>query len=245
MTALPKIIPHGFQRRSFIYRKTVEAGAVFAEINGGAVPLNYGAAAEVEAERASRMGIADLSVLARTGFKGVGTVDWLVGQGLTIGGDSNVAYRQADGAWAARLAPNEIFLLDGLGATGDVVRRVNEAWSWGSETPRKPIGYPVPRQDSHAWFMVTGSAAPDMFAKICGVDLRSHKFPVGRIAQTSLAKMSGIIIRADLGSVPAFHLLADIASAEYLWSAVLDAMQEFDGGPVGLAALRALENRVT
>jgi sarcosine oxidase subunit gamma len=191
------------------------------------------------------MGIADLSVLARTGFKGAGTVDWLVAQGLTIGGESNVAYRQSGGEWAARLAPNEIFLLDGLGANGDLIRRLNDAWAWGAETPRKPIGYPVPRQDSHAWFMVTGSAAPDMFAKICGVDLRLHKFPVGRIAQTSLAKMSGVIVRTDLGSVPAYQLMADIASAEYLWSAVLDAMQEFGGAPVGLAALRALDDRVT
>jgi len=52
--------------------------------------------------------------------------------------------------------------------------------------------------------------------------------------------MSGIIIRADLGGKTAFHLLADIASAEYLWGAVLDAMSEFDGAPVGLDALRRL-----
>lgn len=245
MGAMPKVIPHGFQRRSFIYRKTAEAGAEFLEINGGAVPLRYGAAAEVELDRARRMGLADLSVLPRTGFKGVGTIDWLSGQGLAIGGDSNVAHRQTGGEWAARLAPNEIFLLDSLAGSGQLIRRVNEAWNWGSETPRKPIGYPVPRQDSHAWFMVTGKSAPEMFAKICGVDLRLHKFPVGRIAQTSLAKMSGIIVRVDLGQTPAYHLLADIASAEYLWSALLDAMQEFDGGPVGLATLRELDSRVT
>ena len=52
--------------------------------------------------------------------------------------------------------------------------------------------------------------------------------------------MSGIVIRADLGPVSAYHLLADIASAEYLWGAVLDAMSEFNGRPVGLAALRQL-----
>ena len=245
MSALPKIIPHGFQRRSFIYRQTAEAGAEFAEVNGGAVALRYGGPAEVELARAARMGLADLSVLPRTGFKGVGTIDWLTAQGLAIGGDSNVAYRQSGGEWAARLAPNEIFLIDSLGGEGALINKLNQAWAWGTEAPRKAIGYPVPRQDSHAWFMVTGRSAPDMFAKICGIDLRLHKFPVGQIAQTSLAKMSGIIIRADLGQVPAYHLLADIASAEYLWSAVLDAMQEFEGGPVGLAALRQLDGRVT
>jgi sarcosine oxidase subunit gamma len=186
------------------------------------------------------MGLADLSVLPRTGFKGAGTADWLTSQGLVIGDDSNMAYRQEGGELAARLAPTEIFLLDSLAATGALIDRLNGAWNWGTEKPRKLIGYPMPRQDSHAWFMVTGNSAPEMFAKICGVDLRPHKFPVGRIAQTSLAKMSGIVIRADLDAVPAYHLLADIASAEYLWGAVLDAMTEFGGGPVGLDTLRAL-----
>src|SRR5262249_28595416 len=155
---------------------------------------NYGGASEIELDRASRMGLADLSVLPHTGFKGAGTVDWLTAQGLTIGGDSNVAYRQGGGEWAARLAPNQTFLPVGLAGSGSLIDKLNQAWSWGQETPRKAIGYPMPRQDSHAWFMVTGRSAPDMFAKICGVDLRLHKFPVGRIAQTSLAKMNGIVI---------------------------------------------------
>lgn len=241
MCAMPKTVPNGLQRRSFLYRQLQQAGAEFAEVNGGAVAMSYGGSADVEADRAGRMGIADLSVLPRTGFKGAGTVEWLESQGLTIGPDSNVAYRQAGGELAARLAPSEIFLIDSLAGSGQLVDRLNGAWNWGSEKPRKLIGYPVPRQDSHAWFMVTGRHAPDMFAKICGIDLRLHKFAVGRIAQTSIAKMSGIIIRADLGETPAYHLLADIASADYLWPAVQDAMKEFDGGPVGLTALRRLE----
>jgi sarcosine oxidase subunit gamma len=80
-----------------------------------------------------------------------------------------------------------------------------------------------------------------MFAKICGVDLRPKHCPVGVIAQTSIAKMSGIIIRADLGNTLAYHLLADIASAEYLWMCLEDAISEYDGGIVGLAALRSLQ----
>ena len=241
MCAMPKTVPNGLQRRSFLYRQLQQAGAEFTEVNGGAVAIRYGSSDEVERDLAAKMGLADLSVLPRTGFKGAGTIEWLGEQGLTIGPDSNVAYRQAGGEWAARLAPAEIFLIDSLAGSGALVQRLNGAWNWGAEKPRKLIGYPVPRQDSHAWFMVTGRHAPDMFAKICGVDLRLHKFAVGRIAQTSIAKMSGIIIRADLGQTPAYHLLADIASAEYLWSALRDAMTEFEGGLVGLNALRRLE----
>lgn len=240
MAALPKVFPYALQRRSMIYRQLQAAGAWFDVVNGGAVAVRYGDNADQELRQARAMGIADLSVLPRTGFKGTGTVEWLTSQGISIGPDSNVAYRQAGGELAARLAPSEIFLIDGLAATGALIDKLNGAWSWGSEKPRKLIGYPTPRQDSHAWFMVTGRHAPDMFAKICGVDLRTHKFAQGAVAQTSIAKMSGIIIRADLGEIPAYHLLADIASAEYLWGCVLDAMAEFSGKPVGLAALRQL-----
>jgi sarcosine oxidase subunit gamma len=237
--ALPKVFAHTQFRRSPIYRETQAAGAFCAVINAAAVPMHYGSP-DSEADRAQRMAIADLSGLPRTGFKGAGTIEWLQGQGLAIGPDSNIAYAQEGGALAARLAPAEIFLIDSLEATGTLIDKLNAAWAWGTEKPRKLIGYPMPRQDSHAWFMITGHAAPEMFAKICGVDLRPHKFQPGRIAQTSLAKMSGIVIRDDRGSIPAYHLLADVASAEYLWAAVLDAMSEFGGAPVGLEALRRL-----
>jgi len=227
-------------RRSFIHRVLQQAGGRFAPVNDGAIAVDFGKPVEAEMAQAHRMGIADLSVLPRTGFKGVGTVEWLSGQGLSIGPDSNRAYPQSGGELAARLAPTEIFLIDSLAGSGDLIRRLSAAWSWGSETPRTLIGYPMPRSESHAWFLVSGEHAPAMFAKICGVDLRLHRFAVGSIAQTSLAKMSAIIIRIDLGGTPAFHVLADSASAEYLWGCLLDAMAEFEGAPVGWAAMRQL-----
>jgi sarcosine oxidase subunit gamma len=234
------VSPTAAPRRSFVHRVLQQAGARFARIDDGTIAIDFGKTAEAEIEQARGIGIADLSVLPRTGFKGVGTVEWLTAQGLSIGPDTNRAYPQAGGELAARLAPAEIFLLDGLGGGGELIGRLNDAWNWGTETPRKLIGYPMPRSESHAWFFVTGAQAPAMFAKVCGVDLRPHRFAAGSIAQTSLAKMSAIVIRVDLAGVPAFHVLADSASAEYLWGCLLDAMAEFDGAPVGWAAIRQL-----
>ena len=48
-----------------------------------------------------------------------------------------------------------------------------------------------------------------MFAKICGIDLRLAKFADLSIAQTSVAKISAIVTRADIRDPPAFHILAD------------------------------------
>jgi sarcosine oxidase, subunit gamma len=241
MASLTNLDPATLKRRSFIYRRLAAAGAEFAEVNGGAVAMRYPARAEGETATARRMGLADLSVLSHGGFKGRGTVEWLTAQGLTIGTDSNKAYVQAGGELAARLAPTEIFLLDSLQAGGQLISRLNTAWQWAPSTPRPQQGYPMPRQDSHAWFMATGEKAAEMFAKICGVDLRPRHCPVGTIAQTSVAKMNAIVIRADLGGTLAYHLLADIASAEYLWTCVEDAIAEYDGGIVGLTALRSLQ----
>jgi sarcosine oxidase subunit gamma len=165
-------------------------------------------------------------------------VEWLESQGLAIGPESNRGYRQPAGEVALRLAPTEIFLIDSLTATSVLIDKLNQAWTWGTERPRKLIGYPMPRADSHAWFALSGQRTPEMFAKICGIDLRLDKFENGRIAQTSIAKMSGVILRQDRGELPVFHLLADSASADYLWDCLIDAMAEFEGGPVGLSALR-------
>ena len=241
MAALESSVrPDALPRRSFVYRVLQAAGAEFAALGDAAVAIGFGRPVEAEIEQARALGLADLSPLPRTGFKGAGAVEWLVGQGVEVGPDSNRAYAQRGGELAARLAPTEVLLLDGLAGTGALVGRLDKAWAWGAERPRKAIGYPVPRADSHAWFAVTGRHAPAMFAKLCGVDLRPSKFADGAIAQTSIAKMSGIVIRRDLGAVPAFHLLADSASAEYLWGCVIDAMAEFAGALVGLAALRRL-----
>lgn len=227
-------------RRSFVYRKLVERGARFAPVNGGLIAADFGDPT-ADTGTARRMGLADLSPLARTGLKGAGSIEWLAGQGVTIGAESNRGYRQAGGEIALRLAPNEVLLVDSLAAEGRFIAQLETAWSWGEEKPRRPIGYPMPRADSHGWFALSGSRAPEMFSKICGVDLRAHYFAEGAIAQTSVARMSGIILRHDFAETPGFYLLADSASSDYLWDCLLDAMMEFEGGPVGLTALQILE----
>ena len=220
-------------RKSFVHRCLADLGAIFDDQG---VAVGFGRSDETAT--AARLGLADLSPLPRTGFKGAGALDWLAGQGFAIGEPSNRAYAQTDGLLAAKLAPTEALILGPLDGDGAALDRLAEAWSIDTAG----ACYAVPRRESHAWFRVTGGAAPAMFAKLCAVDLRSAKFPDRAIAQTSLARQNGIVIRDDLSATPAYHLLADSASAEYLWRVLLDAMAEFDGAPVGRDALIALGN---
>ena len=241
-------------RRSFIYRELEAAGAHFAAVGDAEVAVRC--AGDGETQALSSLGLADLSPLPRTGFKGDGVAGWLAAQGFDIGEGSNHAYPQSDGALAARLAPGEVLVLDGLAPGGGpggappipnagdapatpegsvACERLDAAW-----TPDAGAFWPVPRRDGSFWFLVTGEHAATMFAKLCGVDLRPAKFAKHAIAQTSVARTNAIVIRDDLGVVPAFHLLGDSASARYMWRCLADAADEFGGRPVGLEAVRAL-----
>ena len=224
-------------RRSCVHERLAAAGAAdWRPAHGGQVPGHFG---DPEAERSAliRLALADLSLQPRTGFKGAGTPEWLAHQGVLLP-EPNRAQRQTDGTLALRLAPREALLLSGR--TGDQDFSSLEA-AWSAERAggdAGPIGFPVPRADSHLWFMLIGTQVPEMLAKLCGVDLRPHKFAPLAVAQTQAARISVIIARDDTARL-AWHLLADSTSAAYLWDCLLDAMAEWQGRPVGHAALSA------
>ncbi len=182
------------------------------------------------------LGLAELSALPRIGFKGRAVLSQMNKEGVTLEFRPNRAFRQKDGTLAAVLAMTEVLLLSPL--HGAAPKLAELASSWSIETAEG--GYLVPRQDSHFRFLISGEHASAMFAKICGVDLRPKSFEDLAIAQTSIAKSTAIVIRDDLGALPAYHLLGDSASAGYMWDCLTDAMGEFGGRPIGLESLLAL-----
>jgi sarcosine oxidase subunit gamma len=190
-----------------------------------------------DGQRARSLAIADLSPLPRIGFKGRGTVEAMKKRGVVLEAAPNRAFRQPDGGLCLVLAPGEVILLSNL--AGDGAKLADMVNGWRIEDGERT--YPLLRRDSHAWFAVTGTAAPSLFAKLCAIDLRLEKFPDLAIAQTSIAKMSAILARADAGATPVYHVLADSAAALYFCSCLTDAAAEFSGEIVGLRAVQELE----
>ena len=230
---MPSVDPAARPRRGPLYRELAAAGARFAEIDGGAVAIGFGDDPAAEARSARELGISDLTLSPRAGYKGWAAIDWARRHGLVIGEDNNRAYAQSDGGRVARLADSEILILGGLGEPPAAIARLAAAG---------PVAgaYSVPRADTNCWFAISGADAAAMFTKLCGVDLRPKHFADGAVAQTSVAWLNAILIRADRGAVPAFDLLTDVASASYMWSCLTDAMAEFGGRPIGTDALGGL-----
>ncbi|MCP5095608.1 MAG: hypothetical protein GY943_08660, partial [Chloroflexi bacterium] len=63
------------------------------------------------------------------------------------------------------------------------------------------------------------------------------EFPNGMAKQSSVAKTTQIIIRRDLGNMPAYALIGGRSLAVYLWQTILEAGQDLGIQPVGLEAL--------
>jgi sarcosine oxidase, subunit gamma len=165
--------------------------------------------------------IANLSAESRVGFKGHGTLPAMKTRNFVFDDAPNRVYRQPDRVLCLVLGKGEVLLLGPVCGEKSRLKELEATW----RIEDQEYTYPVPRADSHAWFAIRGSAAPAMFAKLCGVDLTVTKFPNMSIAQTSVARVNSIVFRDG----PVLHLLADSASANYMKACLVDAAAEFGG----------------
>lgn len=224
-------------RRSMLHRWHKERGAEFEAFGDADFVSRYGPAPQ-ERLAARRLGVCDLSLMPRLGVTGAGAAGWLRTQGLVLPRKPNRAAAQNGGNLLARLSDSEYLLLGTRLLQG------------GGAAPGLPVcaGEPAPRAyilpslDSHACFAVSGERAAGLFSKLCAVDLRPRAFASGDVAQTSLAHSPAIILRRDLGACLCYLLLVNSVAAEYVFEAVLHAMAEHNGSPVGLRALLPGEN---
>jgi sarcosine oxidase, subunit gamma len=86
---------------------------------------------------------------------------------------------------------------------------------------------------------LAGRAAPQVLAKLCGIDLSEAVTPDGAALRTSVAKVVTDVVRDDRGGTPSYLLHVERSSGRYLAGALLDAGAEFGletGAFVGLTA---------
>ncbi|THG83463.1 sarcosine oxidase [Pseudomonas sp. A-1] len=217
-----------FTERSPLYRQ--QAGATLGRLGDSSIVAHYGE--HDESAQLQRCALLDLTNLARVGFRGAAAAEYLTVRGYALPEAPNRALTQADGSHVARLSQTEYLLLGSLRDAGARIAAEEAAWQFGAAA-----NYLLPRQDSHAWLLLTGEHIAAVMAKLCGVDLRAEAFPVGAVAQTSAARINVIVANLPEGELPCLQILCDRASASYFWDALLDAMDEFGGKPAGIDAL--------
>lgn len=224
--------PLEFTRRTPLRRLLEDKGLGWRTIGETAVAE----AGRPEGEAGKKLTLSDLSPLPRLGFKGRGTLEAMKKRGIDLEPVPNRAYRQPDGSLCLVLGAGEVLLLSNMRGEGERLGELLNSWRIEDEERT----YPLLRRDSHAWFHVEGAAAARMFAKLCGVDLRPERFVNLSIAQTSLAKLSAIIVRDDRPDTPAYHVLADSAAALYVFECLLDAASEFGARVAGIESVQGV-----
>jgi heterotetrameric sarcosine oxidase gamma subunit len=77
---------------------------------------------------------------------------------------------------------------------------------------------------------LTGSAAPALLAKVCGIDLADRGVPDGAAFRSSVARVVTDVVRDDIGDGPedrSYLLHCERSSGHYLAESLIEAGREF------------------
>ena len=171
---------------------------------------------------AGSLTLSDLSLQRRSGLRGSDAPEWLVQHGLPQVATPNRIEAAGEQQWVMALSKREFWMLDGNQMALEE-RPASEAVA--------PNAWPLYCQHSHVWWHLSGDDRAALMAKLCGVDLSETAFPLGNVAQTQMARISVVVAHHDWQGVPGFSLFLDQTLAAYAWSALWDAMQEFNCAP--------------
>lgn len=113
----------------------------------------------------------------------------------------------------------------------------------GGGTPGESNAFVTLTDITHgnAEFRVVGPDSAALLSKLCGLDFHPRVFPNQCAKQSSLAKTVQLIIRRDVGALPAYSIIGGRSLGAYLWEAILRAGHEFGIAPLGNDTIRELE----
>jgi heterotetrameric sarcosine oxidase gamma subunit len=116
--------------------------------------------------------------------------------------------------------PGEWLLLAPPGAGAAVAGRVKEV-------PDEGLVSVFDATHGRALMRVTGARAPDLLAKVCGVDFSEEVTPDGAAFRSSVARLVTDVVRIDRDEARSYLLHCERSSGQYLFDALIDAGGEF------------------
>lgn len=167
-------------------------------------------------------------VQVRAPFRGAAAAALGVGFGRT----TRTRIEPVGGVLAVGSGPGEWLVLAGPGRGAEVVSALEARL--GSTDEFVSV---VDLTHGRALVRLDGKAAPQVLAKVCGIDLSGSVTPDGAALRTSVAKVVTDVVRDDRAGTPSYLLHVERSSGQYLADALRDAGTEFGletGSFVGL-----------
>ena len=199
-------------------------GASRIETSGWEATDHFGAPAD-EAERTrTRVGLADCGWLPKFQLKG-NRLD----RPPETGGDGH--------AW--KLGTGHYLVTCGLDEKGAVEARLDSLSQAQTESDTPPF-YKTDVTSVYASLLLAGPRSTEVLRKLTDLDISGSALPDLSSAQTEMEHVHTIVMREDMGVLPAYLLLTGREFGEWFWEAVMQAGKEFDITPFGLAAQQLL-----
>ena len=200
-------------------------GAARVELSGWEASDHFGSPEVEAAQIRAGVGLADRGWRPKFSLKGLH---------LTTAPDLSGNLR------AHKLGRGHYLVTCGLDARPAVEARLNLLSRPSSESEPPPF-YTTDVTSVYASFLLAGPRSVDVLRKITDLDVSDAALPNSASAQAAVEHIHAIIIREDLGALPAYWLLTGREFGEWFWEAVMHAGEEFDITPFGLAAHSLLQ----
>ena len=187
-----------------------------------------------DSTRAAPLGIAAVSFLFRTGFKGQGVAAWLQAQDIPVPEQPNSWAPLAGGGVVLRLGVSEYLIEDGL-TQGSSARMAH------LDTPMHV--YPVLHQD--VALVLCGEAVHELLLQTCNVNFGALDLAARPVVLTSMAGVAVTVMPGARAGKPSYRVWADGTYGLYLWETLAGIAGELGGGPVGVAAITDIDQSAT
>lgn len=215
----------GSIKHSALFNLQQRAGASFTEIYGWEVPASYHSPdLEVRHVR-SGVGLADVSWTVKLDLKG-----FAVKKGLSLG----------QGVFCWGLGPLHSLATCDPSVRDGLMDRVKAFRVTDADLSLPLPVYVTDVTSVYAQFLLAGPQSREVLRKLSSLNVSEGSFPDWSCGQSNLAHVRAIILRQDLGLLPAFHLLVGRDYGESVWEAVMHGGREFEIAPFGLEALKLL-----
>jgi heterotetrameric sarcosine oxidase gamma subunit len=210
-------------------RQARAAGARFAVRDGWRVATDYGScASELTACRA-RVGLIDVSCLAKLQLHGPPDVLRRVIVDATGSGPDPGFALWAHRAWWCPVAPDRLLVLARAEAGGLVRERLADA---NGSTSLLDV------TAGHCAVMLAGPRAREVLARVTALDVREQSLPECGLRPGSIARVPGVLVHT---APDRFLTLFGAGHAAYIWTALTDASRPLGGALAGLDALDRLQ----
>lgn len=212
-----------------------EHRAVMGDRGNWRVVQNFGAAASEARAARERVVLADETPNGKLLAEG-GSLEPILQTGLGVGSLSINNGAQFDRGLVYRLRNDLFFISTVPNSVSEVAERI--------EAVRDRAQLFVTITDvthGNAELRVIGPSSRALLSKLCGLDFDPRAFPNHSAKQSSLAKTVQLIVRRDIGTLPAFSIIGARSLGAYIWETILRAGQEFEIAPIGTEAVQMLE----